>query len=341
MGLPVKSEQLWDLLTIANLQAGIANHSADITNLEEEISTNNAGIGSINENITNLQEEIATYSAGIGSINKDIANLKSCQARWNIDCDEGVWQQNARDYAGHKCSNWYGWTSIASNPNASIGSISTTLNGTVIASVPKNTPSVTVEFDFEIGSILKIAEHGGQIIQFNSLNIIQCNGENDDGKVLSSDVIHSADIAMNMAGIAENDAQIALITNLKSCQTSWTIDCAGGVWKQTSRDYVTGYGQVCSNWWCSTGGPPIGSISTTFNGIGRAKLDFGNCWMHGTVKATLNGTVIASAPQNTPSVTVEFDFHVGSILKIAEHGSSIMQSNSLDVLQCNEEIGNF
>ena len=122
---------------------------------------------------------------------------------WKIDCDEGVWQQNARDYAGHRCSNWYGWTS-----SNSIGSISTTfngigraqldfgncwnggtvnatLNGTLIASVPKNTPSVTVEFDFEIGSILKIAEHylfQDGIIQFNSLNIIQCNGENDDGK---------------------------------------------------------------------------------------------------------------------------------------------------------------
>ena len=23
---------------------------------------------------------------------------------WNIDCDEGVWQQNASDYAGHKCA---------------------------------------------------------------------------------------------------------------------------------------------------------------------------------------------------------------------------------------------
>ena len=120
---------------------------------------------------------------------------------WNIDCDEGVWQQNARDYAGHVCSNWYGWT--AGTP---IGSISTTFNGvgraqldfgncwtggtfvnatldgTVIASAPTNTPSMTVEFDFRIGSILKIAEHG--ILQFNSLNIIQCNGENDDGKFL-------------------------------------------------------------------------------------------------------------------------------------------------------------
>ena len=65
MGLPVKSEQLWDLLTIANLKAGIANHSADITNLQEEMETNNAGIA---ENL-----------ASIGSINKDITDLKSCQ----------------------------------------------------------------------------------------------------------------------------------------------------------------------------------------------------------------------------------------------------------------------
>ena len=116
----------------------------------------------------------------------------------------------------------------------------------------------------------------------------------------------------------------------------WNIDCDEGVWQQNARDYA---GHRCSNWYGWTSAGPIGSISTTFNGIGRAKLDFGDCW-GGTVKATLNGTVIASPTKNTPSMTVEFDFHVGSILKIAEHGS-IMQFNSLDILQCNEEIGNF
>ena len=119
----------------------------------------------------------------------------------------------------------------------------------------------------------------------------------------------------------------------------WNIDCEQGVWLQGSRDYA---GNRCSNWYGWTSANPIGSISTTFNGIGRAQLDFGNCWYSspGFVKAILNGTVIASATKNTPSMTVEFDFHVGSILKIAEHGS-VMQFNSLDVLQCNEEIGNF
>ena len=65
MGLPVKSEQLWDLLTIAN-------HSADITNLKEEIAINNAEIAINNAGI-------AGNLASIGSINKDITDLKSCQ----------------------------------------------------------------------------------------------------------------------------------------------------------------------------------------------------------------------------------------------------------------------
>ena len=82
--------------------------------------------------------------------------------------------------------------------------------------------------------------------------------------------------------------------------------------------------------------------------IGRAVLDFGNCWndysnyyVGGLVKAFLNGTVIASAPKNTPSVTVVFDFEIGSVLKIAEYHGHIIQFNSLDIIQCNEESGNF
>ena len=66
-------------------------------------------------------------------------------------------------------------------------------------------------------------------------------------------------------------------------------------------------------------------------------LHFGNCYFStGTVTATLNGTVIASAPASTPSMLVEFDFHIGSILTITEFGS-IIQFNSLDTIQCNGE----
>ena len=68
-----------------------------------------------------------------------------------------------------------------------------------------------------------------------------------------------------------------------------------------------------------------------------ARLDFGNCWgsASGFVYVYLNGIEIASAPKYTPSVTVEFDFHIGSILKISEVGGVIIQFNSLDIIQCN------
>ena len=112
----------------------------------------------------------------------------------------------------------------------------------------------------------------------------------------------------------------------------WNIDCDSGVWQQNARDMA---GDVCSNWYGWDHGSWIGSISTTFNGVGRAQLDFGNCWTSGIVNATLDGTVIASAPMNTPSMTVEFDFDIGSILKIAEYG--VLQFNTLNIIQCNGE----
>ena len=112
----------------------------------------------------------------------------------------------------------------------------------------------------------------------------------------------------------------------------WAVDCDNGVLLPSDR--VT-YGNYCSNWY-GFKNPGQGSISTTFNGIGRAQLDFGNCFKSGTVTATLDGTVIASAPANTSSMLVEFDFHIGSILIITEFGS-IIQFNSLDTIQCNGE----
>ena len=110
----------------------------------------------------------------------------------------------------------------------------------------------------------------------------------------------------------------------------WTIDCDYGVWQSS-------YG-VCSNWYGFNNGNTTGSVSTTFNVKGRARLDFGNCHTSGTVYAYLDGKVIASAPQTTPSKTVDFDFNIGSILKITEENVGIIQFNSLNIIiQCNEE----
>ena len=111
----------------------------------------------------------------------------------------------------------------------------------------------------------------------------------------------------------------------KSTNTAngWTIDCGSGVYPYT-----------CSNWYGFSEGNTIGSVSTTFNVKGKARLDFGNCYSSGTVYAYLDGNVIASAPQNTPSKTVEFDCNIGSILKITEENVAIIQFNSLNIIQC-------
>ena len=114
----------------------------------------------------------------------------------------------------------------------------------------------------------------------------------------------------------------------------WTIDTDHGVWQQNKTNWLK---NVCSNWYGFNNGNNIGSVSTTFYVKGRARLDFGNCYTSGTVFALLDGNVIASVPQNTPSKTVEFDFNVGSILKITEVNVAIIQFNSLNILQCHEE----
>ena len=107
----------------------------------------------------------------------------------------------------------------------------------------------------------------------------------------------------------------------------WIIDCSHG-----ASDYSNG---VCSNWYGFNNWDEIGSVSTTFKDKGRAILDFGNCYTSGDVYAHLDGNVIAAAPNNTLSMTVEFNFNIGSILKITEENVGIIQFNSLNIIQCN------
>ena len=118
----------------------------------------------------------------------------------------------------------------------------------------------------------------------------------------------------------------------------WAIDCNHGVWLKSDRVDYAPYG--CINWYgwgheAQTNVDFDGSVSTTFSGMGRAELDFGNCYKYGTVYAYLDGNEIASASKETPNVTVEFDFNNESILKITEVDVGIIQLNSLIINQCN------
>ena len=75
-----------------------------------------------------------------------------------------------------------------------------------------------------------------------------------------------------------------------------------------------------------------GYIKTKLEGFGTARLDFGNCWILGTVKVLLDGIEIDSAPISTPNKIVEFSFD-SSELEIRED-IGILVFNSFEVLTC-------
>ena len=108
-----------------------------------------------------------------------------------------------------------------------------------------------------------------------------------------------------------------------------------GVWTKHDKN--------CHNWygWSPKGSLTEGSITTTFSGSGRARLDFGNCNFKGIVKAFLDGQEIASAiPKSAliPHKFVDFNFHPGSKLTIREDETGVIQFNSLAVIGCGEDF---
>ena len=78
-----------------------------------------------------------------------------------------------------------------------------------------------------------------------------------------------------------------------------------------------------------------GSIKTTLNGYGKARLDFGNCY-YGGVRALLNENEIGKATPNELSKKIEFDFNDGDTLELKKnpytHG--IIRFNNFTVLNC-------
>ena len=82
-----------------------------------------------------------------------------------------------------------------------------------------------------------------------------------------------------------------------------------------------------------------GSIKTTLNGCGKARLDFGNCNPSPSsayVQVLLNGNEIGKATSNELSKKIEFDFNDGDILELAESPDdlAIIKFNNFTVVGC-------
>ena len=73
-----------------------------------------------------------------------------------------------------------------------------------------------------------------------------------------------------------------------------------------------------ARWYGYSSGEKVGEISATLKGSGEVSLEFGNCWIKGVVRVTLNGELKAEATANTPNTTLSFGFEDGDVLRISE-----------------------
>ena len=97
---------------------------------------------------------------------------------------------------------------------------------------------------------------------------------------------------------------------------------------------------VCGPQWYGWNlGAEVGSISTTLDKSSKCgKLDFGNCWVAGTVRAYLAGELIGEAGPNTPSHIIEFAIPENSLLEIKDEGAnSVIKFTNFEMVDCSSK----
>ena len=83
----------------------------------------------------------------------------------------------------------------------------------------------------------------------------------------------------------------------------------------------------------------MGTVSTQLHKTTKCgKLDFGNCWSGGVVKAYFDDKLIGEAPPNTPNRVVEFPILKDGELKIRDEGAnSVIKFTKFELVECTSE----
>ena len=117
----------------------------------------------------------------------------------------------------------------------------------------------------------------------------------------------------------------------------WTIDVSDGSWKRGPGDGVRN--KCGPQWFGWTGGSGVGTVSTKLHKSTKCgKLDFGNCWNEGVVKAYFDDKLIGEAQPNTPNRVVEFPIAKDGELKIRDEGAnSVIKFTKFELVECNSE----
>ena len=123
-----------------------------------------------------------------------------------------------------------------------------------------------------------------------------------------------------------------LLQSTDDTTPDWNINVGSGKWSN-SEDVENACGPQWYGW---DGNSAVGSISTTlFKSSKCGRLDFGNCWNTGTVRAYLAGKLIGEAGPNTPRRLIEFAIPENSLLEIKDEGeNSVIKFTNFEMVDC-------
>ena len=123
-----------------------------------------------------------------------------------------------------------------------------------------------------------------------------------------------------------------LVQSTTDTTPGWEINVAKGKW-----DTAQAVDDKCRpQWYGWSEDAIIGSISTTlYKSYKCGKLDFGNCWINGIVKAYLAGELIGEAGPDTPSQIINFAIPENSKLEFTDEGThSVIQFTNFEMVDC-------
>ena len=131
---------------------------------------------------------------------------------------------------------------------------------------------------------------------------------------------------------AANEHVNNLLESTTDTTPDWEINVTGGKWSNLQ----IADGKCGPEWYGFSGMADVGSISTTLYKSSKCgKLDFGNCWTSGTVRAYLAGEVIGEAGPNTPSQIIEFAIPENSQLEFKDEGAnSVIKFTNFEMVDC-------
>ena len=123
-----------------------------------------------------------------------------------------------------------------------------------------------------------------------------------------------------------------LLESTTDTTPDWEINVRRGKWT----DHQTKDDKCGPQWYGFNGNADVGSISTTLYKSSKCgRLDFGNCWHAGTVRAYLAGELIGEAGPNTPSKIIEFAIPEDSQLEIKDEGAnSVIKFTNFEMVDC-------